>query len=111
MADLLGCAPSTLRHWQHLLAETTAPLTLLGRPHARAEAPDVERVLAFLDGHGPCLGLPALRAEFPAVPRAALQDLLACYRHLWAANHPREVLELHWQAPGLVWAVDFTELS
>src|SRR5205807_2895655 len=42
--------------------------------------------------------------------RAELEDLLGCYRHLWLAEHPRELCELHWHVPGAVWAMDFTEV-
>ena len=71
---------------------------------------EADAVIAFLNDHGPSVGLPTLRAEFPDLARAELQDLLGCYRHLWLAEHPRELCELHWHVPGSVWAMDFTEV-
>jgi transposase InsO family protein len=85
-------------------------VAFLGRPHVHGSAAEGDAVIAFLNGHGPCVGLPTLRAEFPDLARAELQDLLGCYRHLWLAAHPRELCELHWHVPGAVWAMDFTEV-
>src|SRR5207249_1431624 len=67
-------------------------------------------VIGFLHSHGPYVGIPTLRATFPSLARAELADLLGCYRHLWRAAHPRLQAVLHWQRPGSVWAMDFTEV-
>jgi len=108
-AAVLGVPARTLRQWQACLAQPSA-VAFLGRPHVHGSADEADAVIAFLNEHGPCAGLPTLRAEFPDLARAELQDLLGCYRHLWLAGHPRELCELHWHVPGTVWAMDFTEV-
>jgi transposase InsO family protein len=109
-ADLFDLAPRTLRQWQHDFARGPCAPAPLGRPHVRAGAAQAEGVLGFLHGHGPWVGMPTLRGAFPAAPRAELHDLLAVFRHLWAAQHPRWQHVLHWHRAGTVWAMDFTHL-
>src|SRR5947209_14234897 len=108
-ADMVGMAARSARRWQQ--DADGAALRYRGRPHRRCTAARAEEVVRLLHAHGPWLGLPSLRSVFADVPRAELQDLLSCYRHLWLAAHPRELHVLHWHRPGAVWAMDFTELS
>ncbi|HEV3257530.1 MAG TPA: DDE-type integrase/transposase/recombinase [Gemmataceae bacterium] len=108
-AAVLGVPARTLRQCQADEAHQSA-VAFLGRPHVHGPAEEADAVIAFLNGHGPYVGLPTLRAEFPDLTRAELQDLLGCYRHLWLTGHPRELCELHWHVPGAVWAMDFTEV-
>jgi hypothetical protein len=100
----------TLRQWRHDTQLAVPEPRWLGRPHVRCTAAEGTEVLCFLNGHGPWVGLPTLRAEFADVPRAELRDLLAVYRHLWSVQHPREIQVLHWLRVGVVWALDFTAL-
>jgi transposase InsO family protein len=109
-AELLAVPVRTLRSWQ-LNLRGDRPPALLGRPPSRCAKAEAESVVDFLHGHGPHIGMPSLHATFPELPRAALQDLLDCYRHLWLANHPRELFELRWRRAGAVWAMDFAEVS
>jgi transposase InsO family protein len=110
-ADLLGIPARTLRLWRIRTEAVLRPAPALGRPHVRCVSEEAENVLGFLHSHGPHVGLPSLRASFPRVARAELEDLLRCYRHLWQAAHPRLLCELHWAVPGAVWALDLTEVS
>jgi hypothetical protein len=110
-ADLVGVPTRTLRLWRSRTEALPVPAAVLGRPHVRCASEEADRVLGFLHSHGPHVGLPSLRASFPLLPRAELEDLLRCYRHLWLATHPRLLCELHWAVPGTVWALDFTEVS
>lgn len=110
-AALLGVPARTLRSWLHDRHGGCLAAAHLGRPHARCSADQGSEVLGFLQQHGPWVGLPSLRGAFPKAPRAELSDLLAIYRHLWAAKHPRAIHELCWLQPGSVWAIDFTEVS
>jgi transposase InsO family protein len=107
-AALLEVPWRILHRWQTDGARLSAA-AFLGRPHVHGAAEQASAVLAFLHDNGPCVGLPTLRGEFPALGRAELQDLLLGYRHLWLAQHPRELCTLHWHVPGTVWAMDFTE--
>jgi transposase InsO family protein len=109
-AARVGVPGRTLRRWQHPDGAAPGPLGL-GRPLARCPADGANRVVGFLNGQGPWVGLPRLQAAFPQWPRAELQDLLRCYRHLWASTHPRAGYLLHWQRPGAVWGVDFSQVA
>jgi transposase InsO family protein len=109
-AARLGVPARTLRRWQHPDGAAPQPLGL-GRPLARCDADEANRVVGFLNGQGPWVGLPRLQAGFPPLPRAQLQDLLRCYRHLWASTHPCAGYVLHWQRPGSVWGVDFSQVA
>src|SRR5262249_49952489 len=99
------------RQWRHDAQRHRPQPCVLGRPHAQGTAEQATAVVCFLQGQGPWVGMPSLRAAFAAVPRAALRDLLAVYRHLWSVQHPREIQLLHWLRVGAVWAMDFTELK
>ena len=66
-------------------------------------------MLAVLDELGPATGLPTLAACFPFMPRAELEDLLRRYRRVWQRRHTHAPRILHWQTPGTVWAMDFSE--
>jgi transposase InsO family protein len=45
----------------------------------------------------------------PELARREIQDLLRRYRTLWRLRHRLVLRVLHWQRPGSVWAVDFSE--
>ena len=55
---------------------------------------------------GPAVGMPALRALFPAVPPSVLEDLLKRYRRVWRRRYRRTGYRLQWHQPGRVWAMD-----
>jgi transposase InsO family protein len=65
--------------------------------------------LQWLDREGPHLGLPSLRAAFPAMPRCELRELQQAYRQEFQATHRRITEELTWHRPGRVWAMDHAE--
>jgi hypothetical protein len=64
-------------------------------------------VIHFLDAHGPRVGVPLLRACFPAMSRAELTDLLVRYRRVWRARNRVPLRVLSWPVVGSVWAIDF----
>jgi hypothetical protein len=108
IANLLDCPARTLRCWQHELPGRLQA-SPLGRPHLRCSRAESHRVIHFLQGHGPWVGLPTLAGAFAGLPAAELGDLLRVYRHLWSGQHPRESKVLHWHQVGTVWAMDFTK--
>ena len=65
-------------------------------------------MIEVLDEHGPHVGIPTLRACFPAISRAELTDLLARYRRVWRWRHRVPLRVLSWPVVGSVWAIDFT---
>jgi transposase InsO family protein len=67
-------------------------------------------VLRFLrEVSGPAVGLEAIRALFPDVPRCVLADLLRRYRYVWRWRYREQGFRLDWKRPGAVWAIDFSE--
>jgi transposase InsO family protein len=108
-ARLLHISDRTLRGWRRREKLQTCPLPLAGRPAARSATPVRNAVLGYLDEYGPGLGLPPLRAAFPHLTRAELDDLLHRYRRVWRERHRRPLYVLHWTMPGAVWAMDFAE--
>ena len=108
IADLLHITARTLRHWRHA-AHDRLPTCLVGRPAARSAREHRTAVLQYLDQFGPGVGLPPLRAAFPALARSELEDLLARYRRAWRRRQRRPLQVLTWTTPGTVWAMDFAE--
>ena len=82
---------------------------VLGRPVLRSSRDERNAVLAVLDELGPATGLPTLQDAFPEMPRAELHNLLVRYRIVWQKRHHHAPHTLHWQTPGTVWAIDFSE--
>lgn len=108
IADLLKVADRTLRHWCATVLDRLGPACPLGRPRTRSGRDERNAVLAVLDELGPQVGVPTLRACFPAMSRAELAELMSCYRRVWRERHRRPLRVLHWPVPGRVWAVDYT---
>ena len=110
VARQLEVPARTLRGWCQASRHSGWLPQALGRPHERLRAGQGQEVVSYLHGHGPWVGVPALRVEFPTAARAELRDLLRLYRYLWAEAHPRESHVLHWLRVGAVWAMDFTRM-
>jgi transposase InsO family protein len=75
----------------------------------RSSCADRNEVLDVLDELGPATSVATLRACFPSMPRAELEDLLTRYRCVWRKRHQHAPHCLHWQQCGAVWAIDFSE--
>ena len=84
------------------------PARPLGRPVLRSPREARDAVIELLDECGPGVGVPTLRACFPAIRRAELADLLARYRRVWRARNRVPLRVLTWPVVGSVWAIDFT---
>jgi transposase InsO family protein len=110
-AGRLHLLPRTLRQWDYVCRADQGQVALLGRPLHAAAPGKRTAILDFLAVHGPALGVPRLRQQFPQLPRAELEELLGGYRQAWRQQHQQVVRVLHWQVPGRVWAVDFAEPS
>jgi transposase InsO family protein len=109
IADLFHVAGRTLRHWCHDLLDHFRPACPLGRPVVRSERVVRNEVIHFLDEFGPQVGVPTLRACFPALPRGELDDLLTRYRRVWRERHRKPLRVLTWPVAGRVWAIDYAE--
>jgi transposase InsO family protein len=108
---LLHVSPRTLRSWDHASRLETIGLVAVGRPPTRSPLPVRQAILGYLKLIGPGIGVPSLQEHFGDVARNELADLLQRYRAVCRARRPQSSRVLHWQAPGRVWAVDFTEPS
>jgi len=104
LAGWLRVSGRTLRRW----CRGEVPGRPRGRPVLRSPRDAREAVIGALDEYGPGVGVPTLRACFPAVSRAELADLLARYRRAWRARNRVPLRVLAWPVAGSVWAVDFT---
>jgi hypothetical protein len=51
-------------------------------------------VLEMLKREGPHVGLPAIRGQFPNLPRCELRELQSDYRRLYRATHRQSVERL-----------------
>jgi transposase InsO family protein len=113
-AQFLNLSPRTLRQWDHDCRPgrpETIPIALVGRPAARSPLPLRQEILDFLKLTGPGVGVPTLQEQFGHVARAELADFLQRYRAVRQARSRQCLRVLHWQTPGRVWAIDFTEPS
>jgi transposase InsO family protein len=70
-----------------------------------------QEVLRFLNDEGVGVGVPRLQAQFAALARAELTDLLQRYRTVWCARRRQSVRVLHWLVAGRAWTMDFAEPS
>jgi transposase InsO family protein/transposase-like protein len=111
VARRLELPPRTLRDWCQAGRDGAGLAKALGRPHARLASESAQEVVRYLHSHGPWVGVPVLRAEFPTTARAELRDLLRLFRFLWAEAHPRYRHLLTWHRVGAVWAMDFAKVK
>jgi hypothetical protein len=102
-AERLGVSPRSLRRW----AGRSGKPVPRGRPVRRPKPEVRQRVIEQLAEWGPRAGVPALRAAFPEIPRAELEDLLLRFRAVYRAKNGRWVAALLWLRVGAVWAADF----
>jgi hypothetical protein len=109
-ARRLGLAPRTLRNWLHDDDGGDLVICCRGRPMEQSLPSERHDVLACLNRVGPGLGLPTLQTWFPRLARAELHRLLESFRRDWIARHPHWVHVLHWKKPGIVWAMDFSQV-
>jgi transposase InsO family protein len=106
-ARQLGVRERTLRHW---MAKCPSIPAVRGRPTVRCPVAVRNEVYRWLrDVTGPVVGLAALQALFPHVPRVVLESLLKRYRRVWKWRYRRRGFRLEWLRPGRVWAIDFSE--
>src|SRR5262245_36778558 len=106
-AQRIGMRPRTLRDWEGRNRADDQEIRLLGRPLQRAAPARRNEVIAALTEVGSGVSVPWLRLHFPDVARAELAELRPRYRRLYRGRQAQRVL--HWQRPGRVWAIDYSE--
>jgi transposase InsO family protein len=82
---------------------------LRGRPCREVTYTERVSVETLLEGTGPRLGLPTLKACCSDVPHCVLAYLLEGYRRQFQAEHRLVVETLRWLRPGSVWAIDHSQ--
>jgi transposase InsO family protein len=103
----LHLSERTLRDWRHDGICPCWAARPLGRPILVASRAQRNAVFELLEELGPGIGLATLRAAFPGMARAALDDFLRRYRRVWRKLHQQSLFVLHWPVVGRVWAIDF----
>lgn len=103
----LALSDRTVRRWRQCLLD--APVPCRGRPPRPASREDRNQVCRFLRERGEPTPLAALRAQFPAMRRADLSELLRRFRRAVRRKRERRQSRLQWRRPGAVWAADFKE--
>jgi hypothetical protein len=106
-AERVGLKQRTLRDWDGRRRQDGQQIRLLGRPLLRAAPARRNEVIAALAQAGAGLSVPHLRLHFPDVARAELAEQRARYRRLYRGRQAQRVL--HWQRPGSVWAIDYSD--
>ena len=110
-AQLLNLEPRTLRQWSYDCQADQLEIVPLGRPAKRSPCAQRSAVLGFLHREGPNVSLHTLQEYFPGMAGAELDNLRRRYRRVLHGRYHDTVHVLHWQTPGRVWALDFTEPS
>jgi transposase InsO family protein len=108
IARRIGVSRRTLSLWRCRRQRNELDARLRGRPPKQSSFCDRHEVLEVFHEVGPHVGLPTLRAAFPAMPPSELMDLQATYREHYRATHRRSMERLYWTTPGRVWAMDHT---
>jgi transposase InsO family protein len=112
IAECFNISPRTLRHWKRRDRQGDFKTRPRGRPPLTVDAATRNQVIRFLHRvTGPSIGLPALRALFPKIPRCILENLLTRYRRVWRRRYRQRGYRLTWRRPGATWAMDHSEAS
>lgn len=80
-----------------------------GRPPNRGTRQQRNEAFKLIRRLGPHIGLPTLRGQGTGLCRAELHEMLARYRGVWRRKQRTWMTRLHWNTPGSVWAMDFTQ--
>lgn len=110
VADVTRClslSDRTVRRWRQ--APPASPPARRGRPPHGALPEQRNEVYRFLRQRGTSTSLVAVRAAFPQVCRADLEDLVRRFRRAKRRKAKRYQSRLEWRRPGTVWAADFKE--
>ena len=103
-ASRLDLSPRTVASWARSWHARTLHAADRGRPPSPVDPCVQEQVGEIMATHARAVGVPALKALFPAVARSRLEEL----RDLWCDDHRPRFERLCWTTPGSVWSTDFT---
>lgn len=103
-ASRLDLSPRTVASWTRSWRAGTSHAADRGRPPSPVDPCVEEQVGEIMATHARGVGVPALKALFPAVARSRLEEL----RAMWCDEHRPRFERLCWTNPGSVWSTDFT---
>ena len=109
VAACIGLSPRTLSAWRNRRTRDRLPPRPRGRRSTRSSRDQRNAVVHFINDRGPCVGLPTLRAAFPAMRRSELADRLTRYRTACRRLFRAPMSRLTWLRTGAVWAMDFVQ--
>jgi putative transposase len=109
VAACIGLSPRTLGAWRCRWTRDRLQPRPRGRRCTRSSRDQRNAVVHFINDRGPCVGLPTLRANFPAMRRSELADRLARYRTVCRRLFRTGMSRLTWLRTGAVWAMDFVK--
>jgi transposase InsO family protein len=109
VAACIGLSPRTLSAWRSRWTCNRLQPRPRGRRSTRSSRDQRNAVVHFINDHGPCVGLPSLRAAFPARRRSELAERLTRYRAVCRRLWRQSLCRLTWLRVGTVWAMDFVE--
>lgn len=109
VAACIGLSPRTLSAWRCRWTRDRLQPRSRGRRWTRCSRDERNAVVHFINDRGPCVGLPALRANFPAMRRCELADRLGRYRTVCRRLSRTSMSRLTWLRVGAVWAMDFVQ--
>lgn len=108
-AKCLRLSDRTLRHWSKDRRETGVALRPRGRPPNRGTRQQRNEAFKLIRRLGPHIGMPTLRGQGTGLCAAELREMLGRYRCVWQRKQTKWMTRLHWNTPGSVWAMDFTQ--
>jgi transposase InsO family protein len=103
----LGASERTVRRWRE--GCSASPPAPRGRPPRCATRRQRNEVYRFLHQRGTSTPLAAVRAAFPELRRADLNEIAHRFRRIQQRKAQRHRSRLEWLQPGTVWAADFKE--
>ena len=109
VAACIGLSPRTLWAWRSQRTRDRLQPRPRGRRWTRSSRDQRNAVVHFINDRGPCVGLPTLRAAFPAMRRSELADRLTRYRTVCRRLFRAPMSRLTWLRTGAVWAMDFVQ--
>ncbi len=108
-AERMHLSAHTLSGWEKGWRHNRLAIKPRGRKPEITDHALRECILAVYYLAGPGIGLPTLRALFPAAPKRDLEELLQRFRAADLHKGGYMVRALRWWKPGSVWALDHFE--
>lgn len=110
-AASLEISPRTLSDWGMKWREDRLREKPRGRPLKQTGPIRRGEFIEVLNGQGPQTGLRPLKVLFPDMARGEILDVLWRFRRIFVRKNHLVVHSLTWEFPGMVWAMDHTDVT